>query len=58
MDQYGESSHPYLLTVNNRNTKKRFEICLKLTTKTLERRQSPRSDVFIVNLEHIQHPFL
>ena len=34
--------HPaniYLLKVNNRNTRKRSEICSKLTIKTLERRQ-------------------
>ena len=29
----------YLLKVNNRNTKKRCEICSKLTIKTPERRQ-------------------
>ena len=29
----------YLLKVNNRNTSKRCEICLKLTVKTPERRQ-------------------
>ena len=29
----------YLLKVNNRNTRKRCEICSKLTIKTLERRQ-------------------
>ena len=39
--------------VNNRNTRTRCEICLKLTTiKTPERRQR-RSGVFIVNFEHI-----
>ena len=29
----------YLFKVNNRNTRKRCEICSKLTIKTLERRQ-------------------
>ena len=29
----------YLLKVNNRNTRKRYEICLKLTIKAPERRQ-------------------
>ena len=36
----------YLLTVNNRNTRTRFEICSKLTIKT-------RSGVFIVNFEQV-----
>ena len=40
----------YLLKVNNRNTRTRFEICSKLTIKTPERRQWR-----IVNLEHISH---
>ena len=31
------------------------EVCSKLTTKTPERRQQRRSDVFIVNFEHISH---
>ena len=43
----------YLLKVNNRHTRKRCEICSKLTIKILERRHWPRSDVFIVNFEHI-----
>ena len=34
------------------------EICLKLTIKTPERCQLRRSTVFIVNFEHISHPFL
>ena len=41
--------HPagiYLLKVNNRNTRKRCEICSKLTIKTPERWRS--SGVFIV----------
>ena len=29
----------YLFKVNNRNTRKRYEICSKLTIKTPERRQ-------------------
>ena len=41
----------YLLKVNNRNTRTRFEICSKLAIKTPER----RSGVFIVNFEHISH---
>ena len=37
-----------MLTVNNRITKTRCEICSKLTIKTPER-------AFIVNFEHISH---
>ena len=37
----------YILKVNSRNTRKRCEICSKLTIKT--------PDVFIVNFEHIVH---
>ena len=39
---YSMTSFPakmYLFKVNNRNTRKRGEICPKLTTKTPERRQ-------------------
>ena len=36
----------YLFKVNNRNFRKRCEICSKLTIKTPERRQWPRSVVF------------
>ena len=36
----------YLFKVNNRNTRKRCEICSKFTLKT---------PVFIANLEHISH---
>ena len=43
----------YMFKVNNRNNRKRCEICSKLTTKTLERRYGRHSDVFIVNFEHI-----
>ena len=39
-----------MVKVDNRNTKKRCEICLKLTINTPERRHWPRSGVFIVNL--------
>ena len=41
--------HIYLVRVNNRKTRKRCKICLKLTIKTPER----RSTVFIVNFGHI-----
>ena len=43
----------YLLKVNNRNYRKRCEICSKLTMKTAELRQRRLSGVFIVNFEHI-----
>ena len=48
----------YLFKVNNRNTRKRCEICSKLTTKTLEWRQWRRSGVFMVNFEHFSYIFL
>ena len=47
----------YLFKVTDRKTRKRCEICAKLIIKT-KRRQRCRSDVFIVNLEHISHLFL
>ena len=40
----------YLFKVNNRNTRKRCEICSKLTIKT--------PSVFIVKFEHISYLFL
>ena len=42
----------YLLKVNNRNSRTRFEICSKLTIKTPERCQLCCSDIFIVNFFH------
>ena len=47
----------YLLKVNNRNIRRRCEICSKLITKTPERRQWHDCGVFIVNFEHISHLF-
>ena len=47
----------YLFKVDNIITRKRYEICSKLTIKTPERRQWRRSGVFIVNFEHISHFF-
>ena len=46
----------YLSKVNNRNTRKKCEICSKLTIKILERRR--HCCVFIVNFDHISHLFL
>ena len=48
----------YLFKVKNEDTKKRYEICLKLTLKTPKRCQQNRSGVFIVNFKHISHFFL
>ena len=42
-----------MVKVNNRNTRTRCEIWSKSTIKIPERRQWRRSDVFIVNFEHI-----
>ena len=39
--------------MNNSNTRKRCEICSKLTIKSPQR----RSNVFIVNFEHISYFF-
>ena len=46
------------LPANNRNTRTRCKICLKLTIKAQERSQWHRSDIFTVNFEHISHLFL
>ena len=43
----------YVLKINNRNTKARYEICSKLTVRTPVRHQWGHSGVFIVNFEHI-----
>ena len=42
----------HLLKVNNRNTRKRIEICSKLTIKTPKRHRR-HSGVIIVNFEHV-----
>ena len=52
------SAKMYLFKVKNRNTRKRCEIYSKLTIKTTEQRYRRRSNAFIVNFEHILHPFL
>ena len=43
----------YLFIVSSKNTRKRCEICSKLTIKTPEGRYCSRSVVFIVNSEQI-----
>ena len=50
------TANNYLFKVNNRNTRKRCEICSKLTIKRTERRHLRRSGVFIAKFEHIS-PF-
>ena len=45
----------YLLKVNIKKTRLRYEIGSKLTIKTPERRQWRRAGVFIVNFEPISH---
>ena len=47
-----------MFKVNDRNTRKRREICSRLTIKILEQRHLRRSGVLIVNFEHISHLFL
>ena len=46
-----------LFKVNNRNHRKSYEICSRLTIKTTERCQWVCFGVFIVNLEPISHLF-
>ena len=43
------------ITWSKKHNIKKFEICSKLTIKTLERRHWRRSGVLIVNFEHISH---
>ena len=46
-------THPvniYLLKVNDRDTRKKCEICSKLTIKTVEQRQTTSVDVVLVFL--------
>ena len=47
----------YLFKANNGNIRQMSEICVKLTIKTLARRQRYRSAVFIVKFEQIQTLF-
>ena len=44
-----------MFKVNNRNSRTKCEICLKLTIKTPERRLGRRSGIFSVTFEHILH---
>ena len=45
----------FLLTVNNKNSRKRCGTYLRLTIKTTERRQQHHPRVFIVTFEHVSH---
>ena len=47
----------YMLNVNNKNARRRCEVCSKLTKKTPERRQWQwrHSGSCIINFEHILH---
>ena len=47
----------YIFKFNNRSTKNRCEICLKLAIKTTERRHWRYSSDFVVNFEHVPHFF-
>ena len=47
-------ANKYLFKINNRNTRKRCEICSKLNKNTKRRYFS---NVFIANFEHISHLF-
>ena len=48
----------YVPKNNNRNSRKRCEICLKLTIKTPEQRQWHLSLVFSIKVEYIRYLFL
>ena len=48
----------YLFKVDNRNSRKRCEICSKVTIKAPELHHWRRFDVFVVNFEHSSHLFL
>ena len=48
----------YLLKVQNKNTRKRFEKCSKLTIKTPEQRHRSRSGVFTLKIKDISHLLL
>ena len=47
----------YMFKVNNRNVRTRYKLFSKLTIKVSKQRRR-RSDVFVVNFEHISHLFL
>ena len=51
-------ANKYMVKVNNKNTRRKPEICLILTIKTPIRRQWRRPGVFIANFKHNLHIFL
>ena len=51
-------ANKYMVKVNNKNTRKKPEICLILTIKTRKRRHWRRPGVFIANFKHTIHIFL
>ena len=51
-------TNKYLLKFNNRNTRKRCEICSNVAIKTSERRNWRCSNVFIDDFERISHTFI
>ena len=55
---YYPSNIIYMLKVNERNIRKRCEICSKLTITTPARRQLDRFGVCSVNVRDISHLFL
>ena len=52
------SANMCLFKINNRNIRKWFEVCSKLTINIPEQHEGRRSSVFVVNFEHISHLFL
>ena len=48
----------YIFKVNNANTRKRCEICSKVTIKTLDRLHWRRSDIFVVKFGDISYLLL
>ena len=54
----GFPANIYLLKFNNKNTRKRCEICSKLTIKTPKQCYWRRPGFFIVNFKHMLHPFV
>ena len=57
ISSYKNLANNYFLKINNRNTRKRREICSKLTKKHQNDVNWRRFVVFIVNSEHIVHLF-
>ena len=58
LNDYKYPVNIFLLKINNINTRKRCEICLKLTIKTPGRCHWRRSGVFNVTFEHVSRLLL